>query len=321
MKYINSVYYCGAWGEGLDKIPEKTLKSLDILYFSNADISGDSVKFNNDCDAEKVTALKEKAPHLKVVLSSVGMTDLPQNISAMEEGARRLAEAALKYGFDGVDVDWEFPTHETAPLHTSFMRYLREFLGDDKLVTLACPTTEWAFDIMELCECAGFCDYINMMSYDCYSERPITCDHSAPLPQSDAPYPCASLKENIELFISKGIPPKNIIGGCAFYSRVWHNVKGKDGYKAEVGVGADYGPKFRDLTPEYTEQNGFKFSRGENLAPRLYNGYDFITYDDEISIEAKCKLCHEYDIAGLMAWEYACDTADNKLINLMREKL
>lgn len=58
---------------------------------------------------------------------------------------RSLANSILsvvdKYGFDGVDIDWEYPTASSANQFTSFMRYLREGLTQrviDIIVSSCC---------------------------------------------------------------------------------------------------------------------------------------------------------------------------------------
>ena len=73
--------------------------------------------------------------------------------------------------------------------------------GKKYYLTTALPTTAWVFDITELDRSHVYLDYVNVMTYDIYSERKITSSHSAPLPTSRAPFPCASLEENIKLFI------------------------------------------------------------------------------------------------------------------------
>ena len=152
----------------------------------------------------------------------------------------------------------------------------------------------------------------------------MTSHHSAPLPWSRAPFPCASLEENIKLFVERGIPADKLIGGAAYYSRIWTDVEGdsEDGLAVKTKAPADYGPKFCDITEDYIKEGNFKVFRDpESLAPWLWSGSTFITYEDEVSLTAKCEIIRKLGAAGMMAWEYACDTADHTLLKLQRKEL
>ena len=250
--------------------------------------------------------------------------------AAAADAAKRVVGAAIEAGFDGVDVDWEFPANDQAYLHTHLLACLRAELdraceenGKRYYLTAAIPTTEWVFDITELDRSHVYLDYVNVMTYDIYSERKITCHHSAPLPWSREPYPCASFEENLRLLIGRGIPAEKIIGGGAYYSRIWTDVEngGEDGLGVETKTPADYGPQFCQITDEYIKGN-YKFFRDpESQAPWLWNGSTFITYEDATSLAVKCDIVKKLGAAGMMAWEYACDTPDHTLLKFQREKL
>ena len=319
-----ALYYCGAWGEGFDKIPDRALNCLDILYYSNAAVTKDSVIFNNPAEADTVEILHKRKHGLPVVLSLVGFEDCVSNKSDCIDAAKRACNAALDKGFDGIDLDWEFPTNEQKEMHTLLLKTFREELGKDRIVSVAVPGTNWVFDITELISSHIYLDYINIMTYDIYSERKITSHHCAPKSAAMSPFPCAGLEDNIVLFKEKGIPAEKLIGGVAFYSRIWHNVSSeRDGLFAKTDNCADYGPKFCDLTSEFIKNGNFSLYRDESAggAPYLWNGSDFITFDDEISVYEKCNIIKKYNAGGLMAWEYACDTKENTLLRLMRNGL
>lgn len=330
-KLLNTVYYCGAWGQGFENIPDDALQCLDIFFYSNAEVSSDNVRFNNPPEAANISNLHERRPDMPVILSTVGYSSVADCPDSIADAAKRVVKAATDAGFDGIDVDWEFPTNEQAYLHTHLLACLREELdklsaqsGKKYYLTTALPTTAWVFDITELDRSHVYLDYVNVMTYDIYSERKITSSHSAPLPTSRAPFPCASLEENIKLFIERGVPAEKIIGGGAYYSRVWYDVKDgtEDGYASVTKAQADYGPKFCDITEEYIKEGNYKkFRDPESLAPWLWNGSTFITYEDEVSLAAKCEVVKKLGAAGMMAWEYACDTPDHTLLKLQREKL
>lgn len=330
-KFLNTVYYCGAWGRGFENIPDDALECLNILYYSNADVSPDNVRFNNPTEAANVANLHKRRHDISVILSTVGYSSVAESRETIEDAAKRVVKTAIDAGFDGVDVDWEFPGEGQASLHTHLLACLRAELDAAAVLnrrryylTAAVPTTAWVFDITELEYSHVYLDYINIMTYDIYSERCITSHHASPLPSSRAPFPCASLEENIRLFTERGIPAAKLIGGGAYYSRIWTDVEsaGEDGFGVKTKAPADYGPKFCEITEEYIKEGNYKkFRDSESLAPWLWNGSTFITYEDEVSLTAKCEVIRKFDAAGMMAWEYDCDTADHRLLKLQREKM
>lgn len=319
-----SVYYCGAWGTGFENIPDDALACLDIFNYSNAAVTKDAVTFNNPGEAEGVELLRKRRPGMKIVLSLVGFDDCTDTEENARDAAKRAARLALEYGFDGVDLDWEFPTSENRHMHTVILKTLREEMGPGRIVSIASPGTNWAFDITELEESHIYLDYINIMTYDIYSERCITTHHSAPRSSENTPFPCAGLEDNILLFKKKGIPGNKLIGGAAYYSRIWTDVdSASDGLFAVTEKSADYGPKYCEITDGFIEDGGYRLYRDESAggAPWLWNGSSFITYDDEISIAEKCRIIRKHGAGGMMAWEFACDTQDHRLLHLMHDGL
>jgi chitinase len=59
----------------------------------------------------------------------------------------------------------------------------------------------------------------------------------------------------------------------------------------------------------------------KSLAPWLFDGTTFWTYDDEISIGAKLKYARQQALGGVMIWELSGDTADGKLLKLISEQV
>jgi chitinase len=58
-----------------------------------------------------------------------------------------------------------------------------------------------------------------------------------------------------------------------------------------------------------------------SMAPWLFDGSTFWTYDDEISIRAKLKYARQQALGGVMIWELSGDTPDGKLLKTISEQL
>jgi chitinase len=57
------------------------------------------------------------------------------------------------------------------------------------------------------------------------------------------------------------------------------------------------------------------------MAPWLFDGSTFWTYDDEISIAAKLEYAKQQALGGVMIWELGGDTLDGKLLKTISEQL
>jgi chitinase len=74
------------------------------------------------------------------------------------------------------------------------------------------------------------------------------------------------------------------------------------------------GPVFADLAEHYIGWNGYtRFWDDEAKAPFLFNGTNFISYDDEESIHAKCQYILRNGLAGMFYWEHGCDPSGTLL--------
>lgn len=89
-----------------------------------------------------VTALKRKHPHLKVLLSVGGDRDLENDeeepnkyLMLLENIAHRNAfinsaqSFVNTYGFDGLDLAWQFPKNPSKEVHTGFRKAWNKFKG------------------------------------------------------------------------------------------------------------------------------------------------------------------------------------------------
>jgi chitinase len=59
----------------------------------------------------------------------------------------------------------------------------------------------------------------------------------------------------------------------------------------------------------------------KSLAPWLYDGTTFWTYDDEISIGAKLKYAKQESLGGVMIWELSGDTAEGRLLKTISAQM
>ncbi len=120
--------------------------------------------------------------------------------------AKNIVETALKYDFDGVDLDWEHPNRNTAVQYESFVLSLREACTENGLwLTCAVVGTEGMTEAITDTAAACF-DWINVMCYDGGEGA----DHSP-----------MSLAENYIYYWTqkRNIPKEQVTLGVPFYER------------------------------------------------------------------------------------------------------
>lgn len=176
-------------GMGFNDIP---VNSLTHVYFSFAFISPGDFKvipmpgMSPDLFSD-FTAIKRRNPDLKAIIAVGGWThndpgpyqtvfsDMVSTKANRQLFIGNLLGFMRKYGFDGVDIDWEYPgapdrggRPEDGENFTQFLRELDEanFQQPSRyVVSLTVPTSYWYlrhFDMIMY----RYIDFINVMSYD-----------------------------------------------------------------------------------------------------------------------------------------------------------
>lgn len=316
----------------IQQIKDETIKVLDTIYYAFGSVIDKDIVIQHPEDMEKIEAIKKVKPDIKVILCVGGGGCGPKMSEAVADERDflrlidRMIEEMLKYGFDGIDLDWEYPNTTLHPeerhLHTEMLRMLREKLDalDRKYyLSVAVPDSEWTFRITELDESQKYLDYINVMTYD-MNRRDCTSHHAAPYSADETKY--ASAFSAVKRYKRHNVPSEKIIIGGAFYSKKWTNIiSDGNGLNVLVDEPIKYGPNYFQLKENYINKNGYKkYWDDEAKAPFLYNGGEFITYEDEESIGYKCEIVINEDIHGIMVWEFNGDK-EQTLLPFMRKRL
>lgn len=289
--------------------------------------------------------MKQKYPHIRTLISVGGWTWSKNfsDVAATPEGRDKFAKSAAafvsKYGFDGLDVDWEFPveggdniTHrpDDKENYTKLMARTREELnaqgaadGKQYLLTIAGGPNVTFTKNTQLKEMMQYLDFINVMAYDYHGAWESVTNHNAPLysnPNDPTPDASYSVEGTIDAYINAGVAPQDLNLGLAFYGRGWINVDSKTNNglwqngTAPTSVGFGQGTwegacfDYWDLKENYIGKGGYvRYFDEAAKVPYLYNGSSFISYDDEESIRAKLEFAKQKNLGGAMFWEFSGD--------------
>ena len=280
----------------------------------------------------RFVALKKKNPNLKVLLSVGGWThsDPPNDwifstMAETPEGRKQFIESSIKYlrdnGFDGLDLDWEYPSEPTrggrAKDTSNYVKLLREVhegFAAEKLAagkqtllfTIAAPSgvyIKW-YDLPKI---HGSLDWINLMSYDYAGAWDHRTGHNAPNPELGM-----GVAASVSIYRNFGVPADKIVVGLAAYGHTFGGVT-----ESKVGTPSTAsGPKQR-CTQEpglvaYSEMlellsSGRAKAEWDDVAKVPY-AYDekaqvFFSYDDPKSWAQKLDFIEEQGLGGAMIWE------------------
>jgi chitinase len=136
--------------------------------------------------------------------------------------------------FDGIDIDWEFPT---ATDKSNFTLLLREFrkqlnaLGQANntqyLLSIYAPAGSQNYSNIELSSAARSLDFLNVQGYDMHGTWESTTNHASPLYDSpkDPSYGQGfDVEDAIAAYLAGGVPASKLLLGVPFYGYGWTGV-------------------------------------------------------------------------------------------------
>lgn len=250
--------------------------------------------------------------------------------------AESVAQFVVEHGFDGVDIDWEYPVGGGYPTNvarpqdkvnfTLLMAKLREKLdaqgdkdGKEYLLSFAGAAGVFYADNTELDKLYDYVDYAIIMTYDMHGPWPNTyTDFNAPLytPSEPSPQYKWSCDDSVDLWISRGFMRSKIVMGLPFYGVKYNYVTDtNNGLLQKFVSGSTL--TYDKIVSDYLSDSSYnRYVHEEGQVPWLFDGSTFISYDDAESIAGKTQYAKDSDLGGVAVWELSQNT-DGTLIDVI----
>ena len=312
------------------------------LGFTNADIANGVAGHYGT-----LAQIKDLYPELTALISIGGWTWSRNFSDVCEDDAKRAnavqscVDFCLKYGFDGIDFDWEYPvaggdniTHRDndGDNYVALVRELRAAFdaqsavdGKKYYITIAAGANPTFIENAKVTQMDDYLDWINLMTYDYHGPYEPNANHNTPL-YYDVNEPSGSnfsIENTLNAYEAAGVNLADLNLGLAFYGKGWANVNaaGADSLYANgevpAGEGADKGTweggsfEYWDIKANYTNGERGYVRYWDDIAkvPYLYSPETktFITYDDPESLKYKMDYLKTRGLGGIMYWEAGAD--------------
>lgn len=282
--------------------------------------------------------LKQINPNLQTLISVGGWSwsDRFSDVALTEESRAKFAKSCIafikQYGFDGVDLDWEYPSGGGEPGNIerpedpdNFVLLLAELRkqldaqgeqdGRPYLLTIAAPAGKWQYERMNLDKIHPYLDWINIMTYDYAGGWSEVTAFNAPL------YGEVSTDSAIQAYLAAGIPAEKVVMGVPFYGRGWTGVATANNGLGQAYSGLPNGEGSFDYSTLAADYVG-KYQRFWDETAQVPWLYDpesgtMISYDDPESLTKKAEYIKQHNLGGVMFWETSQDDANNSLLNTL----
>lgn len=270
----------------------------------------------------EIAIMKHRNPKLRCQLSIGGAGDeitrnfqqIVKSEQCMRQFAGDCVELCRKYGFDGIDVDYEHP--ENASEGRGLLELLRHIRGcldhfgqhinrpERFLLTVATSMGEWSATHLPLHEMNQVIDRIYLMTYDASGSWDKTLNHHAPL---HGPPHALSANKTVHFYHSRGIPLHKLIFGAPLYSRSFITQSGRCGEQYERVSGpaegaSGEGTHMYNVLPK---PGATEYHEPELGVAYSFDGKEWCSYDTPTSMRWKIAFVKERGLGGVFFWDLA----------------
>ncbi|KPM38732.1 Chitinase 1 [Neonectria ditissima] len=346
--YANSVYFVN-WGiYGRNYQPQNLPASqISHVLYSFMNLQADGTVYTGDsyADLEKHYAddswndpgtnaygcvkqlflLKKANRKLKVMLSIGGWTWSVNFPAAASSAATRstFAKSSVTlmkdWGFDGIDVDWEYPANDTEAanmvlllqaIRTEMDSYSAQYAsGYHFQLSIAAPAGPENYSKLHLSALGAVVDHVNLMAYDYAGSWSAYSGHNANL-YADSTNPNSTpfnTNVAVKAYIAGGVPAQKLVLGMPIYGRSFESTAGIGKPFSGVGSGSwENGVWDYKALPK----SGATVSYASTA--QAYYSYDastqeLISFDTPDMITKKVSYLKGLALGGSMFWEASAD--------------
>ncbi|KAJ7653279.1 putative class V chitinase [Mycena polygramma] len=285
----------------------------------------------------RLTNLKNRSPGLQVWISIGGwsmndpdqptattFSDLAGSTDAQSKFFTSLISFMSTYGFDGVDIDWEYPVapeRSGRPAdfanYPTFLKNLRNAFaasGHNYGLSITIPSSFWYMQHFDIVSISAEIDWFNMMSYDLHG----TWDSTDPFIGAvvGAHTNLTEIDLALQLLWRNNIDPSKVTLGLGFYGRSFTLSNpsctaagcpfsgGAPAGDCTANVGTLSFPEINRIIAQ-----GAKVTLDQTAAVKIvtYGGNNWVSYDDSETFKLKIDYSNNHCLGGTMVWAASLD--------------
>lgn len=251
----------------------------------------------------------------KIILSiggwgnSDGFGPMAADDAARARFVEEITKFCLENGYDGIDLDWEYPGSADRQNFVKLVQELRKTFSEQEAplsISIALPSSDWrnGYDIPAL---RDLVDYFGVMTYDFHGSWSSHSGHNSPLypPQSHL---CqdGSLHQSVNHFLQRGVPESKLVVGAPSYGRRFNTAELYQSPTSSTNNGAavSYADAIKLL------DQGWTYHWDDiSKVPYLKNSDNtqIVSFDDTVSYRYKAQYVNDNDLRGIKVWALGYD--------------
>ncbi|KAK7923665.1 hypothetical protein PG985_007736 [Apiospora marii] len=285
----------------------------------------------------EIMDLKQDAPGLKIYISLGGWTysdndtdtqpvwgDLASSSQKRQQFIGNLANFMVHYGFDGVDLDWEYPgapdrggKERDIDNFVDLVRDIRDYWsvnGQGWGLSFTAPTSYWYMRWFDVEALSKYVDWINLMTYDLHGSWDSPEDQIGSFVYAHTNL--TEIQHALDLLWRNNVPANKVNLGLGFYGRSYTledpscSLPGcpfTSGGRAGACTGESGILSFQEIS-ELVDKN-IKPVRDDKAAA-MYVAFDqdqWVSYDNVQTIKEKVDFANKNGLLGLFIWALDLD--------------
>ncbi|KAH7124726.1 putative class V chitinase [Dactylonectria macrodidyma] len=325
-----------------ENIPAGIYTHLNFA-FASIDPNTYQVVPSSDSDVDlmkRLVYVKKRDPALKVFIAIGGWTfndpgptattfsDIARDTNAQRKFISSLISFMSTYGFDGVDLDWEYPQAEDRsgrdedyanfPKFAANLKKALQSSGGRSGLSITLPASYWYLQHFDIKKLQPHVDFFNMMTYDFHGvwDKP----NKWVGPYLNSHTNLTEIKDAMDLLWRNDISSDKVVLGLAFYGRGFtaanpncmnpgcNFASGSSAMECSNEVSVLLISEIVDLV----KAQGLKATVDKTAAVNIikYGKNQWATFDNEATFKMKADFARSQCMGGVMVWAVSHGTKE-----------